>query len=82
MSLCPICNGFATFQQACFKCSGEMKDVGKVYDLYSDYSPYRPIDDIKMTDGYADLQHNQCMHFTYCLTCGHEEIIGIDELTP
>jgi hypothetical protein len=81
MSLCPLCNGFATFQNTCSKCSGEMKDAGKVYDLYSDYSPYRPTDDLKMTNGYDDFQNQKCMHFTYCATCGNEAIIGIEEIT-
>lgn len=81
MSECPLCNGFTIFQHTCTTCSGEMKDAGKVYDLYSDYSPYRSIDDLKMTNGYADIQEQQCIHFTYCSVCGHEEIIGINELS-
>ena len=31
-------------------------------DLLADYSPYRPIDDMKRTDGLNDLHSHRCPH--------------------
>jgi hypothetical protein len=77
--LCPICNGFDVFQAVCPQCQHAAEDLGRLGDLYGPYSPYRPIDDIRMTNGYPDLQHHQCLHAASCSGCGHRFIVQVKE---
>jgi hypothetical protein len=80
MSVCPICNGFATYEKICPKCSQSMTDGGRLADYYLDYSPYREIDHIKMSNGYNDVQNHECTHLTYCPSCGFEDVVAIGEI--
>jgi hypothetical protein len=50
-------------------------------DLYGNYSPYRPIDDLKMTDGMIDVTTHECPHQVWCLKCGFNEVRMIREIT-
>ncbi|WP_124726680.1 hypothetical protein [Staphylospora marina] len=79
-SVCPVCNGLDVFRAGCPKCGHELADAGRVLDLFGDYSPYRPIDDLKMTDGLHDLESHRCPHQIWCPSCGHKEIRLIGEL--
>ncbi|MFC4076009.1 hypothetical protein [Salinithrix halophila] len=77
---CPVCNGFETQNTACPHCSEWMEDRGRFFDILADYSPYRPIDDLKRTDGFRDLEEALCPHQLFCRKCGYEEVIMIHEI--
>ncbi|WP_274363876.1 hypothetical protein [Paenibacillus thermotolerans] len=79
-SICPVCNGFEQLVAACPQCGAKAEDQGKLSDLYGPYSPYRPIDDLKLTNGYDDLAHRQCMHAVYCPVCGETAIRSVNEV--
>ena len=49
-------------------------------DLLADYSPYRPIDDMKRTDGLNDLHSHRCPHNLGCPQCGWSELYMIAEI--
>jgi len=68
--ICPVCNGLLALNAACPHCSGPMRDGGRVEDYYGPYSPYRPIDDMKMAAGFADAAHDSCVHYLFCPSCG------------
>jgi hypothetical protein len=76
---CPLCNGTDFLLPACPHCADSMEDMGKVSDYYADYSPYREIDDLKWTDGYADLSAHLCMHYFCCPSCGYEQVQAVRE---
>jgi len=69
--ICPVCNGLQAMRAVCPHCASAMTDGGKIQDYYGPYSPYRPIDDLKMTDGFADYSSHRCIHHLYCAVCGH-----------
>lgn len=71
---CPVCNGFDSLDIPCPECGDWMEDRGRFFDLLADYSPYRPIDDMKKSDGLEDLQTHQCPHQLYCHHCGFHEV--------
>lgn len=49
-------------------------------DFYDDYSPYMPIDQMKLEDGFKDdFKKETCPHLYKCMDCGHEEIQFIQE---
>lgn len=77
--LCPVCNGFDTLQEDCPRCQTTMIDGGRLYDYYSDYSPYREIDDAKLDNGYSDLLHHHCLHACWCPACAAERTVIIEE---
>ncbi|MDQ0153721.1 hypothetical protein [Robertmurraya andreesenii] len=80
MGICPICNGFHEEQKNCRLCGEAMEDSGRVMDFYDDYSPYMPIDQMKLEDGYPeDYKNEQCPHLFKCPTCGFDTIIFIHE---
>lgn len=78
-TMCPVCNGLEQLTCSCFKCGNPMNDYGKLSDYYAPYSPYRPIDDLKETNGYLDLQLQQCMHTVICSVCETEAVQAVDE---
>lgn len=80
--LCPVCNGFISFQEDCSRCSQPLADGGRLYDYYGDYSPYREIDDAKMDNGYSDRMHHLCLHTGWCRHCGEERTVIVKEWTP
>ncbi|WP_421617498.1 hypothetical protein ACAF76_003790 [Brevibacillus sp. TJ4] len=77
--ICPVCNGFSSLRAACTTCSGPLEDGGRLYDYYGDYSPYREIDDAKLTNGYPDLRLHQCLHLCWCPACESEQIVTVRE---
>jgi hypothetical protein len=76
---CPVCNGFRPFAASCPTCGQPLVDNGRYMDLFGDYSPYRPIDDAKLTDGFIDARTHQCPHFATCRHCGYEGMQLIQE---
>lgn len=80
MSICPLCNGFATAQETCEQCSTNMEDQGKLSDFFDDYSPYMDIDLMKLEDGFENnLATNQCVHLLQCPSCGKEQVYFVQE---
>lgn len=80
MWVCLYCNGLKTIATSCPQCSAPMEDRGKVSDYYLDYSPYREIEDLKMTDGYEhDHEQHECMHYICCPACGHIQVQAFKE---
>jgi hypothetical protein len=79
-SVCPVCNGFSALRAVCPICGTSLRDAGRVMDLYGNYSPYRPIDDLKMTDGMIDLSTHDCPHQVWCQKCGFSEVRMIREI--
>jgi hypothetical protein len=78
-AICPVCNGFAVLQVACTVCGGPAEDCGRLGDLYGPYSPYRPIDDIRMTNGYVDVRERECLHSAHCHRCGTTFVHAVEE---
>ncbi|WP_449620485.1 hypothetical protein [Robertmurraya sp. Marseille-Q9965] len=80
MGICPICNGFKELHKECQTCGTSLEDSGRVMDYYDDYSPYMPIDLMKLEDGYPnDYENHQCPHLLKCPQCGYDEIVFINE---
>ncbi|MBA4493757.1 hypothetical protein ACFO25_05110 [Paenactinomyces guangxiensis] len=77
---CPVCNGFDNFLANCPDCGAPLADFGRIFDFFADYSPYRPIDDLKMTDGWFDLATHKCPHQVYCPQCGYQDVHMIGEM--
>ncbi|MFC0211319.1 hypothetical protein ACFFK0_02445 [Paenibacillus chartarius] len=80
MSYCAICNGIEQADTRCPKCGTSLSDHGRFNDFLGPYSPYRPIDDISMTNGYLDLARHQCMHVLSCPSCSKSYTIGFAEI--
>jgi hypothetical protein len=80
MGMCPICNGFTNVALPCPNCSGSLEDSGREADFYDDYSPYMPIDQMKLEDGYpADFTEEECPHLFKCSSCGASHVFLIKE---
>ncbi|GIN62821.1 hypothetical protein J27TS8_28140 [Robertmurraya siralis] len=80
MGICPLCNGFQSVEQKCNICGTALVDAGKVMDFYDDYSPYMPIDLLKLEDGYSnDYKSEQCPHLLQCPQCGIDKVVFIQE---
>lgn len=77
--VCPVCNGLQAVSAVCPRCASSLKDGGKIQDYYGPYSPYRPIDDMKMTNGFADLSTHRCVHYIHCEECGYSYPQAIQE---
>ncbi|MEW9033545.1 MAG: hypothetical protein AB2404_12615 [Planifilum fimeticola] len=77
---CPVCNGLTSLDRRCPRCGNAMEDRGRFSDLLADYSPYRPIDDMKRTDGLNDLHSHQCPHNLWCPHCGWSELHMVAEI--
>lgn len=80
MGMCPLCNGFSAMTPACPDCGGSMENKGREADYYDDYSPYMPIDQMKLEDGYpADFAKEECPHLFKCSNCGNGKVFLIKE---
>ena len=79
-SICPVCNGLAPMEAACPRCSAQAEDAGRLGDYYGPYSPYRPIDDIRMSNGYPDVDDRVCPHTAYCAACRETFVAWIQEI--
>lgn len=79
-SICPVCNGFERLQAACPDCQAEAADAGRLADQYGPYSPYRPIDDMRLTNGYDDVARRICLHTARCDRCGFGFVAAVSEV--
>ncbi|NLW24518.1 MAG: hypothetical protein GXY91_04650 [Clostridia bacterium] len=66
---CPICNGLMSIDEICPYCQQNMKDMGRIEDLYTPYSPYEEQDDIPILQESI----NSCIHLFSCPECIYEE---------
>lgn len=78
--ICPVCNGLETLWPSCPRCLAAAEDCGKTSDFYGPYSPYRPIDDLKLTNGFADASAHQCVHTSYCPGCRAGFFVMVQEI--
>lgn len=76
---CPLCNGYTAYSASCPQCDSILIDYGPISYLLEKYSPYRPIDQMKLNDGLIDLASHQCPHEVYCPNCGFEKTVMISE---
>jgi hypothetical protein len=76
---CAVCNGLESLIAECPHCQMPVEDYGRFNDYLGPYSPYRPIEDISLTNGYEDLQNHQCMHIMSCSNCGDTFMIAVNE---
>jgi len=80
MGMCPLCNGFAHLNAVCQECESTMENKGREAEYYDDYSPYMPIDEMKLEDGYLNNYENgECPHLFQCSQCGYYQVIMIKE---
>ncbi|MEF3307112.1 hypothetical protein [Paenibacillus sp. GYB003] len=79
--ICLYCNGMRALDRSCPQCGEGLVDAGRLDDYSGPYSPYRPIDDSKLTNGYPDLAEHLCVHQTYCPDCGYSDVIPLKEST-
>lgn len=80
MGMCPLCNGFSQLHATCQNCGSRLVNQGREAEYYDDYSPYMPIDEMKLVDGYLlDAQNHECPHLFKCQSCGTETTIMIQE---
>lgn len=70
-TMCPVCNGMQVLSVRCPKCGSAATDDGRLNDYLGPYSPYRPIDDIGLTNGFLDVQNHRCTHVAHCPECGY-----------
>jgi hypothetical protein len=77
--LCPVCNGLLDLREACPLCSHPLDDSGRLYDYYGDYSPYREIEDSKLSNGVPDALQHRCLHLGWCPNCSEEHILAVEE---
>ncbi|SDI45117.1 hypothetical protein [Paenibacillus naphthalenovorans] len=76
---CAVCNGMELLECACPVCGHPAQDEGKLSDFYGPYSPYRNIDDLKLTNGFIDLEQHICVHSIYCPECGRSSAQPVRE---
>jgi len=75
MLFCGLCNGINNESHICHACGNPLKDEGKIYDFYDDYSPYMEIDWNKLVDGVADSANKEeCAHLFICPNCGEDQL--------
>jgi len=80
MGICPICNGFEQYVTQCQNCGSKMENKGREAEYYDDYSPYMPIDEMKLEDGYPNnFQNGECPHLFVCPNCGQDQVMMIKE---
>jgi len=77
--VCPVCNGLQSVHAVCPACQLQLDDMGKLSDYYGPYSPYRPIDDLKLTNGMFDYAGRRCIHLAICPACRQETFIAVKE---
>jgi primosomal protein N' len=80
MSYCAVCNGTEQSTAECPRCGSRLEDHGRFNDFLGPYSPYRPIDDISMTNGFLDIVRHECIHVMSCPACSRTYTIGFAEL--
>jgi hypothetical protein len=56
-----------------------MRDLGRYFDALGPYSPYRPIDHMKMTDGWFDFVTHLCPHRIFCSCCHRTDVLMVEE---
>jgi hypothetical protein len=78
--ICPVCNGLSTLHPECPKCKQTAADMGRFHDMLGPYSAYRPIDDMKLTNGFYDLRNHECVHIAHCSHCDYAFYSVIKEL--
>lgn len=78
MSVCPICNGLATFHKYCPLCGHQMQNAGVIHDFYDNYSAY--LDQEIYEDGYRLNDHAICVHLMNCPNCHYDTNISIQRL--
>ncbi|WP_232696819.1 hypothetical protein [Brevibacillus daliensis] len=78
-TICPVCNGFSRLLATCDHCHKYLQDKGRLSDYQGDYSPYRPIDDLKLSNGYKDAADHLCLHLCFCAGCGCEQVLPVKE---
>ncbi len=76
---CPVCNGLTAIAASCGSCGTVMEDLGRSDESLGPYAPYRPIDDMKLTNGYNDLSAHRCVHQIYCPQCKQTMLHSVDE---
>lgn len=79
-SYCPVCNGLQTLEVQCPGCYVQAADYGRFNDYLGPYSPYRPIDDISMSNGYDDLKNHLCLHLMNCPKCNRTFQSAVQEI--
>ncbi|MED4604201.1 hypothetical protein P9314_26595 [Paenibacillus validus] len=77
--VCSVCNGLEALGGSCPSCRQAAEDRGRLSDYDDPYSPYRSIDDMKLTNGFADLERHQCVHMAYCPGCGATFTLSVQE---
>ena len=77
--LCPVCNGMERLASVCPRCGSAMADAGRLTDTFGPYAPYRPVDELKRTDGLPDLIFHLCYHRLDCETCGFRDVRAVRE---
>ncbi|MBD8003762.1 hypothetical protein [Bacillus norwichensis] len=78
MNYCRLCNGISLETHTCSICMGILKDQGKIYDYYDDYSPYMEIDLNKLADGDPESSRkSECVHLFICAICGTQQELKI-----
>lgn len=76
---CPVCNGMAAISKSCPQCGRPLSDGGRVDDYLGPYSPYRPIDDLKLTNGFIDMRTHACVHYMWCQDCQYTASYQVKE---
>jgi hypothetical protein len=80
MGMCPLCNNFGSLDVQCPSCGSGMENKGREAEYYDDYSPYMPIDQMKLEDGYpSDFKDGECPHVFACRNCGSDQVIMVKE---
>lgn len=80
MYTCLYCNGLKSVEIRCPHCQTLVQDLGKVSDYIEPYSPYRDIDDLKLTDGIMNNQaDHHCIHYLFCPACQYEQTVSFQE---
>lgn len=77
--VCSVCNGLEALAGSCSSCGQAAEDRGRLSDYDDPYSPYRPIDDMKLTNGFPDLERHQCIHMAYCPNCDASFALPVQE---
>jgi hypothetical protein len=79
MSWCPVCNGLIKINKSCCFCQQTFEDLGKMSDYDEDYSPYRELDHLHLSNGYMDVAKQLCIHLCQCTSCGEKAMVAVEE---
>lgn len=77
--MCEVCNGMEILNVSCEECGQTAEDRGRLGDLFDPYSAYRPINDIKRTNGLPDLAQRECWHIVHCRKCDRSFGVAVRE---